>query len=118
MTAKAKRLTPDQEKGKTPAQKFGVWCETFPDELERLRLALGYEDREWWTVFRKEAQRAREWLESYAHSSKARKKDWYRFLKNWIPMKGEGKNGKGRNQDRNSRRSPGKFDRDSGEYNL
>jgi hypothetical protein len=110
-----KRLTPEQEDGRTPAKRLRFWINMFPDEIERLREALGYEKAEWpWILYGK-VKSLCEWLEKMEHSSRANKKDWYRFLKNNIPKKGQNN---GNRYAKANRRSPSHFDGESGERDM
>ncbi len=82
-----KRLSPQQEADRTPAKRLRLWIEMFPDEVERLREALGYDKPEWpWILYGK-VRSLTEWLERLEHSPRANKKDWYTFLKNRIAPK-------------------------------
>jgi hypothetical protein len=64
-----------------PVDRFRAWWDENRADIEDLRVELGLDSGR----LIAEKQKIEAWLIRYQHSAKARKKNWLRFIKNWLP---------------------------------
>ena len=100
------KLTDEQEADKTPVERFRLWMELNPGELQSLQKSLKLPP----DVMKKKIAALESWLEKYQHSPRSQKRDWARFLKNNLPNYSRGNYG--------TRESISRFNRPAGKRKM
>jgi len=100
---------PKKDQVGTPLEQFRRWCQQNATEIDLISQELNLSIQ----FVREEIKKMEAWLKRYEHSARARKRNWGRFMKNWLPS-GDKKHG----NKRTGRKSISRFTGDSGERNL
>lgn len=74
----AHTLDKNQGIGLTPRERFMLWVKLNPDEVARAAAILNKKD------IGPEIAAMALWLEGQGKNKKAQKRDWYRFVCNWL----------------------------------